>query len=213
MRVSEAKPIDLEGRLSLIETMIAEGRQTTVSWGWSFVLWGLAYYAAIAWATLGHSNIAWPVVMIGTSILTAVVSSRMNRQLPETTMSRAIGAIWIAVGISLFVFCLSTALSGHAEQHAFLAVIEAMLGAANAASGLLLKWKVQFAAGVVWWMAAVASCFGTIGQSSAAFLTAIFLCQIVFGGYMMWSEARERRLVGRMGRGSMPVDDGEANHA
>ena len=32
---------DLKDRLSLIEQMIAEGRRTTESWGWTFVLWGL----------------------------------------------------------------------------------------------------------------------------------------------------------------------------
>ena len=41
--------LELKDRLSLIETMIAEGRRTTESWGWTFVLWGVAYYVAIAW--------------------------------------------------------------------------------------------------------------------------------------------------------------------
>ena len=35
---------ELKDRLSLIESMIAEGRRTTESWGWTFVLWGVAYY-------------------------------------------------------------------------------------------------------------------------------------------------------------------------
>ena len=46
---------ELNDRLSLIESMIAEGRRTTESWGWTFVLWGVAYYIAIAWATVGRS--------------------------------------------------------------------------------------------------------------------------------------------------------------
>jgi hypothetical protein len=178
-------------RLSLIETMIAEGRQTTEHWGWTFVLWGLAYYVAIAWSTWGHSNYAWPVTMIGTGLLTAIIASRRGSQKPETTISRSIGAIWIAVGISLFILCLSTALSGHAEQHVFLAMIEAMLGAANATSGIILKWA-----------AAVASLFGTIDQSSLAFVIAIFLCQIVFGMYMAISEARDPQFKARKQGGS-----------
>ena len=48
--------------------MIAEGRRTTESWGWTFVLWGVAYYVAIAWAALGHSTLAWPVTMIAAGI-------------------------------------------------------------------------------------------------------------------------------------------------
>ena len=40
---------EIRERLNLIENMISEGRRTTESWGWSFILWGVAYYIAIAW--------------------------------------------------------------------------------------------------------------------------------------------------------------------
>ena len=48
--------LELKDRLNLIETMIAEGRRTTESWGWVFVLWGLAYYVAIAWDIWGGAQ-------------------------------------------------------------------------------------------------------------------------------------------------------------
>lgn len=32
---------ELKERLSLIESMVAEGRRNTESWGWTFVLWAL----------------------------------------------------------------------------------------------------------------------------------------------------------------------------
>jgi hypothetical protein len=50
---------DLKDRLRLIESMIAEGRRNTESWGWTFVLWGVAYYLAIAWSVWGRSAWAW----------------------------------------------------------------------------------------------------------------------------------------------------------
>jgi hypothetical protein len=184
---------ELTARLNLIETMIGEGRQATESWGWTFVLWGIAYYVAIAWSNWGHSNFAWPVTMIGTSILTAVVASRMSSRQPETTVGRAISAIWIGVGISLFIFCLCASIAGRIDVQIFVAVVAAMLGAANAISSIILKWKGQFACALVWWTAAGLSCFGTVTQSSIIGLVAIFLGQIVFGSYMMISEARERR--------------------
>ena len=193
---------ELKDRLTLIETMIAEGRRTTESWGWTFVLWGVAYYVAIAWATWGHSNYAWPVTMISTALLTALVASRRGSRGPETTLGRSIGAIWIGVGISLFVLCLSTALSGHGEQHVFVAMIEVMLGAANSISGIILKWKMQIASAIVWWIAAIVSLFGTIDQSSISFLVAIFLCQIVFGTYIAISEARDPQFKARKQGGS-----------
>jgi hypothetical protein len=58
---------------------------------------------------------------------------------------------------------------------------------------MILRWKEQFACAVVWWLAAVVSCFGTVAQSAIAFLVAIFLCQIVFGIYGMITEARVRK--------------------
>ncbi len=58
--------LELKDRLSLIETMIAEGRRTTESWGWTFVLWGASLLRGHFWAALGHSYLAWPVTMTAT---------------------------------------------------------------------------------------------------------------------------------------------------
>jgi len=60
---------------TLIETMVAEGRRTTESWGWTFVLWGVAYLGATAWASLGRSNLACPVTMIAAAIATGANSN------------------------------------------------------------------------------------------------------------------------------------------
>jgi multisubunit Na+/H+ antiporter MnhB subunit len=135
--------------------------------------------------------------MIFTGVLTAFFARQLGTKHPETTMGRAIGAIWIAVGLALFVLCLSLALSGHAEQHTFLAVIESMLGLANAASGIILKWRAQFLCAAMWLAAAAATCFVSNDQGSIVFLTAIFFGQIVFGVYMMILEAQERKSQAR----------------
>lgn len=191
-----AEEQELKDRLSLIESMIAEGRQKTESWGWTFVLWGLAYYFAIAWSAWGHSTLAWPVTMIVSFVLTAVVAARMRSARPATTLSRAISSIWIAMGVSIFVLMLSLGISGRLEAHASVAIVGAMLGMANAASSMILKWKMQFACAVAWWAAAVAACFSSDNQTNVAFLAAIFFCQIVFGIYGMVREAHKRRLSG-----------------
>jgi hypothetical protein len=57
---ANAEELELKDRLSLIESMIAEGRRTTESWGWTFVLWGVAYYVAIAWSAWGINVVRWP---------------------------------------------------------------------------------------------------------------------------------------------------------
>jgi hypothetical protein len=201
--MQETTEQDLKERLDLISTMIAEGRRTTESWGWTIVLWGVAFYVAIAWSSgiftgpiWGGHYFAWPVTMICTFVLTRVLASNKYKttKAPATTIRRAIMSIWRAMGISMFVLLLPMGVSGRGDQQVYIAVIAAMLGTANAASGILLKWKAQFACAVVWWLTAVASCFGTITQSAVAFLVAIFLCQIVFGAYCMAAEARVRKL-------------------
>jgi len=190
---------ELRDRLSLIESMIAEGRRTSESWGWAFVLWGLAYYAAIAWSLWRPSAWAWPVCVTAACLLMWAKSVwnprlRTSASQPETTIGRAILAIWITMGISMFVLLFSLGLSGRTDWHVFVAVACTLLGTANAASSLILRWRVQFGCALAWWAAAVAACFGSDTLSMTAFLIAIFLCQIVFGVYGMILEARERKL-------------------
>lgn len=193
---ANAEEQDLKDRLNLIEAMVAEGRQTTESWGWSFVLWGVAYLGATAWASLGKSNLAWPVTMIAAGIVTAMAIVRKKRGQTKTTLGRAIGSIWAAMGISIFIVLMSLSMSGRYDARVFVAIIGAMLGTANAASSFILKWKMQFACAVVWLGMAVVASFGTDNEVWIAFLAATFFCQIVFGVYAMILESQRRRRQG-----------------
>jgi len=198
---NETSSVELTERLKLIESMMAQGRQRTASWGWTFVLWGVAYLVATAWSSglLGGSvwsqrHVAWPLTMIVASIATAVGISRMRKGQPATTLARAIGATWTAMGISLFIVLMSLGISGRYDQHVFVAIIGGMLGVANLASAMILRWKVQFACAVVWLGSAAVACFVTEEQAGIAFLAATFFCQIVFGIYAMILESQRRKL-------------------
>ena len=192
----ETSPQELKDRLALIEKMILEGRRGTESWGWTFVLWGIAFYVAIAWATWWPSPIAWPVSMVSSFALTLMIGLRTSTQHPVTTMSRAVTYVWTSVGISMLLIFPALGFSGRIDQHSFVAVLAAMLGAANAASGLILRWKMQIACALVWWAISVASCFGSRTQVLSLFLAAIFFCQIVFGVHAMISEAQRFKRSG-----------------
>jgi hypothetical protein len=200
----EMSPQDLRERLVLIESMIAEGRRRTESWGWVFLLWGVAYCLAIAWAAWGQglsvwsagNSLAWPVTMVAAFVVTMAIGFRKGKGQPATTVGRAIIAIWLSVGISMLVMFPALAMSGRLDQHTFVALVAAMLGAANGASGILLRWKLQLACAIVWWITAAAACFGAVAALTAVFLAAIFLCQIVFGIYVMILESRRRRTRG-----------------
>ena len=184
---------DLNERLALIESMIAEGRRKTQSWGWTFLLWGVAYYVAIAWATWGGSPWAWPVTMVAAAILTVVLIIRKTGHSAETTVGRAVGSIWFALGVSMFLLFLSLGMTARlTDARLFIAIAAAMLGMANATSALVLRWKLQFGNAVIWWAAAVIACFVSEAQADIAFLVAIFFCQIVFGIYGMIREGRAK---------------------
>ena len=188
---------ELKGRLKLIETMIAEGRRTTESWGWVFVFWGVAYYIAIAWTAFNQWPWAWLVTMMAAWIMCWAIirSKRKNqpKQSPGTTIGRAIYSIWAAMGVSLCLLLPALGFSGRFNQHVFVAIVAAMLAVANGASGMILRWKAQIASAMVWWAAAVAACFGSDNQCTLVFVVAIFFCQIVFGIYGMILESRLRR--------------------
>jgi hypothetical protein len=177
---------ELRERLDLMESMIAEGRQVTGNWGWSFVLWGVAYYVAFAWAWSGwNPMLAWPVTMIAGGILTGVFAGRMARIHPRTGAGRAIGSIWMVTGSLLLVLMMSLGFSGRLDGHVSLAIVGTMLAIANGTSSVILKWKLQFACALLWLGAAEVGCFGTNTQGTAAFLIATFICQIVFGIFVM----------------------------
>jgi peptidoglycan/LPS O-acetylase OafA/YrhL len=194
----DPEEMELKDRLRLIETMIAEGRRTTESYGWTFVFWGVAYYVAIAWTAVYHWPWAWLVTMAGAWVVCMVIIQRKKKNQPErrpgTTIGRAIFAIWISMGVSLSLLLPALGFSGRFDQHIFVAIVAAMLGVANGASGMIIRWKAQIATALVWWAATVAACFGSDQQCSIVFMVAIFLCQIVFGGYAMLWEARVRKL-------------------
>ena len=79
-------------------------------------------------------------------------------------------------------------------QHIFVAIVAAMLGYANAASGMIISWKAQ----ICLRDGLVGSERGSLlwqrwRNATIVFLVAIFLCQIVFGIYAMICETRQRR--------------------
>jgi hypothetical protein len=187
---------ELTERLKLIESMMAEGRQRTARWGWSMVLWGVAYYVATAWATWGKSNWAWPVTMTAGAIITAIGFSRIARGNPETALSRAISGLWVALGVSISILLFSLSFTGRYDGHVFVAIVGAMLGMANMASAIILKWKAQYFCAAVWLASTVVACFGSDQATSIAFLAATFIALIAFGTYAMILESRRRKQNG-----------------
>ena len=187
---------ELTERIALIESMMQAGRKSTEYWGWNFLLWGIAYLVAVAWSNFlpdtGGRWLAWPVTMIFAVLLTIGIARRRMRNKPRTEKSRALQAIWTAMGCGIFVFAFPVAWSGHFQAQSFMAAIEVMLGIAHVASGSFLRWPLQMVVGALWWAAAIASCFVSGNGIAYVFLAATFVCMIGFGIYLMVRESRDK---------------------
>jgi hypothetical protein len=184
-------------RLAMIESMMQAGRKSTENWGWNFLLWGIAYFVAVAWSSFlpheGGSLLAWPITMTFAVLLTIGIARRRTRNKPRTELSRGMHAIWTAMGCGIFAFAFPVAVSGHFQVQSFMAAIEVMLGIAHVASGLFLRWPTQIVVGALWWVAAIASAFVSTGNAVAIiFLGATFVCNIAFGIYLMIRESRDK---------------------
>jgi hypothetical protein len=198
---------ELKDRLNLIESMIAEGRQTTQRWGWIFVFWGVVYYICIAlsiWFKTHSSSLQPWISGVVQLLIFSIAAWRIQRFYqkrskdilwPISTLDRTLLSIWGSAGISMAVLIVSLGYGGRSNPNLVIAVIGTLLGSAAAASSVILKWKVQFACALIWWALAVISCVGTMRQSFIAFLVANFFCQVAFGVYLMISEAHQRTQV------------------
>jgi hypothetical protein len=166
------------------------------SYGWVFILWGLAYYTAIAWSARSHFHGAWSVCMASCMVLVSCIGRLKRHSAPATGIGRAIASLWTATSLAMLLLFPVLGAGGHLDGHSFIAIMAAMLGAANAASGLILRWKAQLACAAIWWAATAFSCVASETQLNAAFWIAIFLCQIAFGFYAMILDARRNNKNG-----------------
>ncbi|MES2220193.1 MAG: hypothetical protein V4587_04420 [Acidobacteriota bacterium] len=186
---------DLLTRFELVEMMVKEGRRSTEYWGWTFVLWGTAYLIAIVWTYWSHRpGIAWPVTMIAATVLTIVVATRKKKAKPQTSISRAISGIWTAVGAAIFMFTFAAAISQHAETHSYIAAIEIMIGIANCASSVTLRWRGQFTIALLWWVSAVVTFFVNVQWIIPILVADTLVGFLGFGLYLMYRQRRDRRL-------------------
>jgi hypothetical protein len=184
---------ELVQRIELMEAMIAEGRRATTRFGWIFVMWGLLYYAAIAWEVyLPAPAFAWPVcILLGVAIIRAWRWRLKRSGTPdEGVRSRSISAVWGAMGCAIFLFVGAAALSHHLEMPAVNAAVLFFLGLAHAISALILRWSAQAAAAAVWWSGGIAVFFAPADASIYIFLVATFFGMILFGLYAMLLEHR-----------------------
>jgi hypothetical protein len=182
---------EVTAQLELIERMIDEGRRSTQRGGWQFVLWGLGYLAAAFWSMQVGDGWPWGVLMPICAALTFAIHRRQAQRQVTTGADRALGGIWWGFGISMGVAGFLGGGSGTLMGVLFDIVILVMMGGANFASGIVLRWPLQLSMAGFWWAAAGASMFLPPSLAWPIFIGAILLGNVGFGLYCMWRERRE----------------------
>ena len=184
---------DLVQRVALMEAMIAEGRRSTARWGWVFVMWGLIYFAAMAWVVfLPFKEWAWPVC-VAFGIVVSVVKGRAQRAngRSESHRSRSIEAVWQIFGVAITLYIIGAITSHHVNLPAYNATILFFVGMAHGTCARILRWGAQGLAAAIWWACGIATFFFTRqNEMIAIFLIASFFGMILFGVYAMWLERR-----------------------
>jgi len=185
---------ELISRLTLVEEMIAQGRRSTARYGWFFLMWGVIYYAAIAWCLyLPHPDFAWPVcILFGVATIFIVKARRAKQEgCRKNAQYRGVEAAWQMMGLAICLFVFTAILTHHANSPAYFAAILFFIGLAHATSAAILRWRAQALTAAIWWIGGIASLiFSRPGQMLAIFLGATFFGMILFGVYAMVLDSR-----------------------
>ncbi|HWM84499.1 MAG TPA: hypothetical protein VNO33_01650 [Kofleriaceae bacterium] len=180
---------ELAERVGIIETMIADGRRDTEYWGWAFVLWGVGHLIAAFWGQ-AHA-IAWPATMTACGVVMAVGAVRRSRRRGKTTtLGRALGALWTAIGIAMFVAMVGGIASDLAGG-TVVTLFFLLMGTATFASGVIVRWPWWSGLGVLWWAVAVASMVAPPDVTFWLFVGMALVGEVAFGAYMMVLERRD----------------------
>jgi hypothetical protein len=183
---------DLVQRVALMETMIAEGRQSTARFGWIFVLWGVVELAGIAWeVTQPQSNWVWPITIAGGFVLQYVgFALRRKRGAAFSTnlKARSVGAVWSMMGLASTLYSFAAIFHHDAWQISFFAGALMLVGLAHATSAMILRWAAQAFVAAVWWAGGLAAFFVPREYDTTIFMVEMFFGMICFGLYSMWLE-------------------------
>ena len=185
---------EVENRLRHIETMMAEGRQTTERWGWSFLLWGIGPLIAMLWsARWPHGALAWPITLSVCVVLNGIVLRlRSHHGEARTIAMQSIGAIWKCTGVTV-LFLGFAAVWAHTLEYRFLYVaVFALAAVAHGSSSMILRWWPQFLAALVWWIASALALVAPPALLVGIAAAALLLGNVVFGGWLSFCEWKRR---------------------
>jgi hypothetical protein len=184
---------DLVKRIELMETMIAEGRQSTTRCGWIFVLWGFVCLAGMGWEWLRPSYWIWPTVLASGFVLLF-----LGRTLQKTgpvrcanMQDKSIAAVWSMMGLAIMLYVAAAMVRHLTWQYSYIAAIFMIVGLAHAISAVILRWRVQGVVAGLWWAGGIAMFFARSSNDIfIIFPLEMFFGMVLFGLYAMMLDRR-----------------------
>jgi hypothetical protein len=196
---------DLVQRVALMEEMIAEGRRSTVRFGWIFVLWGLIDLAPIGWQlAVPHSDWVdiwrWPIAIacgFAIQILVMAIRRRRSGVVCSSMRGRSISAVWAMMGLTAMLYFAGAMVAHKSGPIAFTAAMLMFVGMAHGTSAMILRWRAQGIVACVWWIGGVALFFLSNRYWLQVFVGEMCFGMIGFGLYAMWLERQNSSAEGQ----------------
>jgi len=197
---------DLVQRVALMEEMIAEGRRSTIRFGWIFVLWGLIDLAPVGWQlAVPHSDWveiwSWPIAIACGFVIQSVVMAILRRRsgvvCGSNIRGRSISAVWAMMGLTAMLYFAGAMISHKAWQISFVVAMLMFVGMAHGTSAMILRWRAQGLVACVWWIGGIALFFLSNRYWLQIFVSEMCFGMIGFGLYAMWLERHDSAVEGR----------------
>lgn len=186
-----------EESLRIIRGMIAKSRQSFNQNSFYFLLWGiLMFIAGISeYLLLSFTDTPWfwigyPVLGIIGGIVSAVYSSKQDKQLNgETFIDTMVSYVWLAYGVSL-ICLIVTAILVNVNPGTFVLLLT---GLPTFLTGFVLKHLPLKIGGIIFWLSGIISIFATDLYVPLIFSTAIALGYLLPGISLLKTE-RQRNV-------------------
>jgi hypothetical protein len=132
--------------------------------------------------------------MSACAVLNGIYRSCRRRQPTRTTAGRALTAIWFSVTVSLFILGFVGGFTSTLSYRAILAVLVCLQGTGHFACGAILRWRLQLAVALLWWVAVPFIMLMPLPSAQWVFIIVTGVCDVLFGLYLMIVE-RGRRAI------------------
>jgi hypothetical protein len=189
----EANTEDVLARVSLMESLIEQGRASARRWGEFAVLWGTGSLIAYLWEAHTGNWHSWLWLDAVAYPLEAILWIRRWRQIRAITQSmRFVNALWLFTGLSMNLLGFSGLFQTQMSGRAINQMVMLVMGTANLVSGTAFRWPLQIIIGAMFWGAAIAFLFVNGPFYFWTYVSATFFGEVCFGIYLLITERKNQ---------------------